>query len=65
MTLTCVFVENWSDEKINIYFNSFSPQNNLYLKKINLAWNGFGLEGTIALGDALKNNQSLEELDLT
>lgn len=35
------------------------------MKKINLAWNGFGLEGSIAFGDALKGNQVLEELDLT
>lgn len=45
-------------------FSSFS-QNNVYMKKINLAWNGFGLEGSIAFGDALKGNQVLEELDLT
>ena len=39
-------------------------QSNVYMKKINLSWNGFGLEGAIALGDALKGNSVLEELDV-
>ena len=35
------------------------------MKKINLAWNGFGREGAVALGDAVKGNSVLEELDIS
>ena len=35
------------------------------MKKVNLSWNGFGLDGAIALQDALKANSVLEELDIT
>lgn len=35
------------------------------MKKINLSWNGFGLDGSLALGDALKGNSVLQELDIT
>lgn len=35
------------------------------MKKINLSWNGFGLEGAIGLQDALKGNSVLEELDVS
>jgi hypothetical protein len=34
------------------------------MKRINLAWNGFGLDGSIALGDALKGNSVLEEINI-
>jgi hypothetical protein len=34
------------------------------MKKINLSWNGFGVEGAISLCDALKHNQVLEELNI-
>ena len=35
------------------------------MKSINLSWNGFGLEGAIALGEALKVNNVLEEIDVS
>ncbi|KAL8594491.1 hypothetical protein ACOMHN_024936 [Nucella lapillus] len=34
------------------------------MRKINLAWNGLGLEGAAALGEALKGNTVLEELNV-
>lgn len=34
------------------------------MAKVNLSWNGFGKEGAKAIGEALKMNSSLEELDL-
>ena len=40
-------------------------QNNIGLRKINLSWNGFSTDGAQALGDALKSNTNLEELDVT
>ena len=35
------------------------------LKVLNLAWNGFGNDGALAIGEALKVNATLLELDLT
>lgn len=35
------------------------------LKIINLSWNGFGNEGALALGEALKVNNVLTELDIS
>lgn len=35
------------------------------MAKINLSWNGFGKDGAKAIGDALKVNSSLEEIDLS
>ncbi|KAH0620474.1 hypothetical protein JD844_020982 [Phrynosoma platyrhinos] len=35
------------------------------LKILNLAWNGFGNEGALALGEALKVNMVLTELDIS
>lgn len=35
------------------------------MKRINLSWNGFALEGALALGEALKANSVLEELNVT
>ena len=40
-------------------------QENNYLKILNLSWNGFGDDGSFAMGEALKVNTTLEELDLT
>ena len=40
-------------------------QSNVYMKKLNLSWNGFGLEGATALQDTLKGNSVLEELDIS
>ena len=34
------------------------------LKILDLSWNGFGNEGAQAVGEALKFNGSLEELDI-
>jgi len=33
--------------------------------KLNLAWNGFGYEGSLAIGELLKKNSTLTELDLS
>lgn len=35
------------------------------IKKINLSWNGFGLDGMKELGKALAENTTLEEIDVT
>lgn len=40
-------------------------QENISLKVLNLAWNGFGNDGALAIGEALKVNFTLRELDLT
>lgn len=32
---------------------------------MNLSWNGMGQDGTAAIGEALKTNNVLEELDLS
>ena len=34
------------------------------LRKLNLAWNGFGQDGCLALGQAMKENRTLRELDI-
>ena len=40
-------------------------QENITIKSLNLAWNGFGNDGALAMGEALKVNSTLKELDLT
>ena len=40
-------------------------QENITIKSLNLAWNGFGNDGALAMGEALKANSTLKELDLT
>jgi Ran GTPase-activating protein (RanGAP) involved in mRNA processing and transport len=40
-------------------------QNNDTLESINVAWNGFGMEGCHEMGKALLKNKSLRELDLS
>ena len=47
------------------YIYVFRFQQNVLLQKINLSWNGFSKDGAMALGDALKVNTSLEELDVS
>ena len=44
---------------------TFTVQENVRLKSLNLAWNGLGQEGGAAVADALMSNQALLELDLT
>jgi len=39
-------------------------QDNGYVTKLNIGWNGFGYEGSLALGELLKKNISLTELNL-
>ena len=34
------------------------------MRKLNLAWNGFGQDGCLALGQAMKENRTLRELDI-
>ena len=35
------------------------------MSRVNLAWNGFSVDGAKALGDALKQNSSLEDIDIS
>ena len=48
-----------------MYIVSSRKQENVYLKILNLSWNGFGDDGCYAISEALKVNTTLEELDLT
>lgn len=43
----------------------FHAQENVRLKKCNLAWNGFGPEGGVAIADALMTNNSLQDIDIS
>lgn len=49
----------------NYTCSCFILQENISLKVLNLAWNGFGNDGALAIGEALKVNSTLRELDLT
>ncbi len=40
-------------------------QENIRLKRCNLAWNGFGPEGGLHIADVIANNQALLDLDIT
>ena len=44
--------------------NYYSFQDNIGMKVLNVSWNGFGEEGAIAMGTALKTC-TLVELDMT
>ena len=55
--------------RVNKYFelsfkSSIIFQENSSLKAMDLSWNGFGNDGALAIGEALKENSSLIELDL-
>lgn len=41
-----------------------TPQANIYLKVLDVSYNGFGNSGAAALGEALKANNVLEELNV-
>lgn len=41
-----------------------SPQVNMMVKHLDLSWNGFGNEGALAMGEALKFNSTLVYLNL-
>lgn len=43
----------------SIYF-----QGNIFLRTVDLSYNGFGRDGAAALGQALKDNSVLEELNV-
>ena len=49
----------------NVMHCSCFLQENFTIKSLNLAWNGFGNDGALAMGEALKANSTLKELDLT
>ena len=51
-------------ELLPIYQHSHIFQLNVLMSRINLAWNGFGMDGAKALGDALKVNSALIELNI-
>lgn len=40
-------------------------QQNVLIQNLNLSWNGFGIDGAKALGEALKVNPVVEELDIS
>lgn len=42
----------------------FLFEGNAFLRSVDLSFNGFGKEGAIALGQALRENTVLEELNL-
>ena len=46
-----------------MYFFFFS-QKNSNLRTLNISWNGFGFEGCAALGLALRENNTLEDLNI-
>lgn len=48
-----------------INLTDFLWQENTSITNLNVSWNGFGYEGSIALEDVLKDNTSLKVLDLT
>lgn len=39
-------------------------QGNIFLRSVDLSFNGFGKEGAVALGQALRENEVLEELNV-
>ena len=41
------------------------PQKNSSLLSLNISWNGFGFEGSVAMAHALRNNTTLTELDIS
>ena len=49
----------------NVMHSSCFLQENFTIKSLNLAWNGFGNDGALAMGEALKVNSTLKEIDLT
>lgn len=56
---------SYGEELIIICHFRFLVQENVGLKEINLAWNGFEDEGALTLGLALRANGTLEHMDLT
>lgn len=39
-------------------------QGNIFLRSVDLSFNGFGKEGAVALAQALRENEVLEELNV-
>ena len=37
---------------------------NIFLRKLDLSYNGLGKDGAVALGEALRENNTLEELNI-
>ena len=52
----CVFT-HW-------YLSLSVYQANIFLRSLDLSYNGLGREGAVSLGEALKDNNTLEELDI-
>ena len=44
---------------------SLSPKRNYCITSLNLSWNGFGVEGAIALAELIRGNKYLRELDIS
>lgn len=56
----------WLSISFQIVFYTYISvfQGNIFLTTVDLTFNGFGKEGAIALGQALKENSVLEELNV-
>ena len=55
----------WYVYAYTFYHSKHLLQNNIMIKRLNLSWNGFGVEGARELGKALMENTTLQELDVT
>lgn len=47
-----------------VFLSFFFFKGNIFLRSVDLSFNGLGKEGAIALGQALKENSVLEELNV-
>ena len=43
----------------------FFSQNSSRLKSVNLAWNGLGNEGALAIADCIRNNHLIHTIDIS
>ena len=55
-----IHIFTWIQTSLNC-----TQQENRSLKRVDLAWNGFGFEGCVALSDTLARNYILEDLDIS
>lgn len=59
--LLCVWVCGcFFNHELSILF-----QKNVAIKKLNISWNGFAVEGAKGIGKALEENRTLKELDIS
>lgn len=62
--VTTVFYKSEIKAKLNLLV-AYLLQQNIMIKKLNISWNGFGVEGARELGKAIMENTTLEELDIS